>query len=164
MSLKIKILLSLLLFSTLQAEWGTISLKEHINKSSLIVIAEFESEMERNTTDFGITQFVSFKPIENIKGDTNSSFVVKGQSLEVCMPQMLFSATTKGRYLLFLYQENNATKYYDLTHGESSGLLIKHDTIDWIIDDSRIDFGEREKRLLDDVVKIIYTYSSNKLY
>lgn len=129
--------------SMIHAEWDTITLKEHIDKSSIIVIAKFEQEVEKKEGRFGdISQLVSFEANETIKGKLLGRFFVKGQSIEACMPQMLFPNTPKTKYLLFLEQERNTTTY-NLVHGERSALVVENNgSIGWIQNREKIDMGE----------------------
>ncbi len=129
----------LLGITILQAKWATITLKEHIKASSLILIAQFEKEIEKKETDIGEIQLVSFKPIESIKGDINSSFVVQGEALYMCVPQMMFPVTLEEKYLLFVNKGDDGS--YHLTHGERSGLLIVDGEVDWVKDNAKIDLG-----------------------
>ncbi|MCK5854515.1 MAG: hypothetical protein KAG56_04790 [Sulfurovaceae bacterium] len=156
--MKLKFLLYTLIVlatSTLHAEWETITLKEHIAKSSLIVVAEFGEEVEKKEGRFAdISQLVSFESNETIKGEVLGQFFVKGQSVEACMPQMLFSNTLKANYLLFLEQEGNSATY-NLIHGERSALIIENGMIGWVKDVTKIDLGEVVPTSLKDVIKYI---------
>ncbi len=136
--------LFLLLFtSLLNAEWSSITLKEHIGNASLITTAKLVKEVERKELDFGTEQIVLFEKIESIKGDINGSFYVKGSALEMCMPQMLFPNTSEQNYLLFLQQEENNTTLYGLVHGERSGLMIDaNHSVGWIANREKIDAGD----------------------
>ena len=158
MKLKNKILIYILLlcFShSLYAEWETITLKEHVEKSSLIVVADFAQEVEKKEGRFGdISQLVSFEAKETIKGEVEKQFFVKGQSIEACMPQMLFPKMLKAKYLLFLEQEGNTTMY-NLVHGERSALLVTNGFVGWVFDKSKIDLGETVATKLSEVKKEI---------
>lgn len=137
-----KILTLIMLFltmTTLHAEWETITLQEHIKSSSLIVIAEFEKEIEKKETEAGEVQLVSFRPVESIKGDIDGSFVVEGTALFICMPQMIFPVTPDAKYLLFLIRGDDG--HYQLTHGRCSGLLIESNKVNWVENKSKIDWG-----------------------
>ena len=127
---------------TLNARWATITLQDHIKRSSLIVVAQFEKEIEKKSTDVGEVQLVSFRPIESIKGETNSSFVVEGTALYMCIAQMIFPVTPEAKYLLFLTKGDDGN--YHLTHGERSGLLIENDKLNWVKDRTKIDWGSEE--------------------
>ena len=138
----------ILSFISLHAEWDTITFQEHIEKSSLIVVAEFGQEVEKKEGRFGdISQLVSFEANETIKGEVEGEFFVKGQSVDACMPQMLFPNRSKVKYLLFLEQEGNSTTY-TLVHGERSALAIENGSVGWIVDKSKIDLGETVTTLL----------------
>ena len=138
-----KLLYMLLLCVTtmLHAEWETITFNEHVSKSSLIVVAEFQEEIEKKEIEIGTSQLVSFEVDEIIKGDVNGSILVKGQEFFMCVPQMLFPNTPKIKYLLFLEQEEDDTSY-SLVHGERSALVIENGSVGWISDRSKIDLGD----------------------
>lgn len=149
-SKKIVYVLIMVLSSMLHAEWDTITLKEHVERSSLIVVATFHKELERKDTDIGLEQLVEFEMVEAIKGEANGILQVRGQAFEMCVAQMFFEKTSKGNYLLFLKQEDNATTY-NLVHGECSGLFIDKESVGWISDRSKIDAGARVKTALTKV-------------
>lgn len=127
--------------TTLNAEWNSISLSEHIERSSLIVIAEFKKELEKKETEMGTEQLVSLKVDETIKGEAETLISVKGQALEMCMPQMLFPNTPQTIYLLFLEEDDNGSKY-NLVHGKRSALVVENRSVGWISDEEKIDAGE----------------------
>ena len=138
----------------LHAEWGSITLQEHLKRSDLIVIASFEKEISRRDSEMGTSQMVSFEVNEAIKGDVNGFITVKGQSLELCMPQKLFEIVPQTQYLLFLEQEDNSTSY-NLVHGERSALIIKGGFVGWILDRKVIDKGEDILTSIENVKKEI---------
>ena len=159
MLLKIKTLYRMLLgvfvlSITINAEWDTITFKEHVAKSSLIVVAEFQKELEKKEIEVGIEQLVLFEANETIKGNINGSFIVKGQELYMCMPQMLFPNIPKVKYLLFLNQEGNSSTY-NLVHGKRSALVIENGSVGWIEDKEKIDMGEPVSISFDKVRKEI---------
>ena len=139
-----------ILSMSLNAEWETITFKEHVDKSSLIVVAEFQEELEKKKIEIGTEQLVLFKANESIKGDINGSFSVKGQALFMCMPQMLFSNIPKTKYLLFLEQEGNSSTY-NLVHGKRSGLVIENNSVGWITNRDKIDMDEPVSTSLNEV-------------
>ncbi len=143
MKLKSKVLLYMLLLwftSSLQAEWETITFKEHVSKASLIVVAEFKEEIEKKEIEVGTSQLVSFEVNEIIKGDVNGAILVHGQEYFMCVPQILFENVPKTKYLLFLDREENNTTYTPV-HGERSALVIKDGSVGWISDRTKIDLG-----------------------
>ena len=155
--MKLKKLLYMLLLGVttmLQAEWETITFKEHVAKSSLIVVAEFKEEIEKKEIEVGTSQLVSFEVSETIKGDVNGTIVVHGQEFFMCVPQMLFPNTPNTKYLLFLEQEENDSTY-NLVHGTRSALLMENGSVGWILNKDEIDRGEVVPTLLDDVRKEI---------
>lgn len=156
MLLKNKIIFYIMIlgYTLLQAEWGSITLKEHVDKSTLIVIAEFQKEVEKKEVEMGTTQLILFESNETIKGDVNSSFFVKGQAFEICMAQKLFTDIPYTKYLLFLEQEGNTTTY-NLVHGERSALEIKNGLLGWIADRKQIDRGEEVMTSLEEVKREI---------
>lgn len=162
MILKNKILFYTLMLwfaTTLNAEWDTISFKEHIEKSSVIIVAEFQKEKQREDTDIGLSQLVSFEANESIKGEISSSFFVKGQAFMICMPQKFFEDIPKTKYLLFLKQEGSSSTY-SLVHGERSALVIKNSSVGWIADKKKIDMGDEINTPLADVKKQIRDFLS----
>jgi len=129
--------------SLLQAEWESISLKEHVASASVITTAKLIKEIEQKELDFGTEQIVEFENNETIKGNINSSFYVKGQALYMCMPQMLFDITPNQSYLLFLHSDENNASLYHLVHGKRSGLMIDdNQSVGWIANRDKIDIGE----------------------
>ena len=156
MLLKNKIIFYIIIlgYTLLQAEWGSITLKEHVDKSTLIVIAEFQKEVEKKEVEMGTTQLILFESNETIKGDINGSFFVKGQAFEICMAQKLFTDVPYTKYLLFLEQEGNTTTY-NLVHGERSALEIKNGLLGWIADRKQIDRGEEVMTSVEEVKREI---------
>ena len=152
------IYLILFAFNILYAEWDTITLKEHIERSDLIILAKFKEEVEKKEQKFGgIKQLVSFDINEKIRGKVvTTSIFVRGQSMFVCAPQMLFPNTPQTEYLLFLKQEGDTSTYY-LVHGERSALVIdENKTVGWIYDEQKIDLGEVVTTSIEEVKKILY--------
>lgn len=137
---KVVYMVLMLFISALYAEWDTITFEEHVERSSLIVVAEYERELERKEVEIGVEQLVSFNVVELIKGDANGTLEVRGQAFEMCVAQMLFDNTPNKKYLLFLEREDNAT-VYNLVHGERSGLMIENRSVKWIEDRDKIDLG-----------------------
>ena len=153
-SLSITLFGVFMLTMSLSAEWESISFKEHVEKASLIVIAEFKEEIEKKKIEIGTEQLVSFEVNESIKGEVNGSLTVRGQKLYMCMPQMLFPNTPTTKYLLFLEQDENRS-IYNLVHGERSALVVKNASVGWITDREKIDKGEPVSTSLDEVKKEI---------
>lgn len=152
----------ILLTSALHAEWATITLQEQVDRASGIVVVEFEKELMRKETAIGEEQLVLFNILENIKGDLNGSIEVKGQAFEMCMAQMFFENIPKGsKYLLFLEQEANETKY-SLVHGDRSALSISEDFVAWIVNQEKIDLGDLLPTAMKEVKKEISELMKNK--
>ncbi|MCH9740779.1 MAG: hypothetical protein K0U38_08080 [Epsilonproteobacteria bacterium] len=125
----------------LKEEKNSITLTNHIERSSHILVATFEKKIENNTTK-GITESLLFQPSRVLKGDVNSSILVQAKSFS--------SAIAKDEFLLFLKQDTNKSNY-TLTDINSSALPIKEQSINWIIDVEDIN-SEKKKRGLEDVV------------
>ncbi|PCJ14900.1 MAG: hypothetical protein COB02_18540 [Candidatus Cloacimonadota bacterium] len=144
--MKVLIVLFYCFLSSSHAKWRPYNLKELIQHSDFISIAEFVTEIKSTKTKRGTNQVVEFKNIKTIKGSKNiSSFLVLGRKTQICVSQILFPNKAKDKYLLFLSKSKNSK--FRVINGNLGALLIKNKQLTWFKNPNHSSF-QREKKSL----------------
>ena len=120
----------LLLFHvTLFAKWMPMNLNQLEKESDTVVIAKYITEINSTKEPFKNIQFSTLKRIKLIKGDIESSFVVKAINVKACVPNYIFPENHNEQHLLFL-RKSEEPNIYMIINGECGVLSIINNTIE----------------------------------
>lgn len=151
----LSILLVLTAWTTISAsaKWGPLPLKNLVESSDCIVVAEFVSEDSRITKGERTDQLASLKVTTQIKGTTAEKITITGFEDRICTPQYIFSTTKGEKYLLFLHKHGDQ---YKVNNGIFGALPITDNQVNWFTDESqRQHLGQRKPTDLETAITAI---------
>jgi len=126
------------------AKWAPLPLKQLIESSDSIVLAEFISEDSRAEKGQRIDQEVTLKVISAVKGETAQKIEVVGfEDRALCVPQFVFPTKRGVRYLVFLQKREGK---YTIVNGIFGALTIIDEQVNWFTDETKIQ-GMQDRKM-----------------
>ena len=126
----------------LHARWRPLNMKEIVEMSETIVVAEMiEAKADVSTEKIKVkgqreTQTVRFKVLQSLKGSAGKEILVQGQRSSLCIAQYYFENQPGQKYLLFLRKGTGQIKR--VLNGQYGALKINDkNELHWYIKDEK---------------------------
>lgn len=144
MKCRLGVLLGLMLGAvSALADWGPMMLKELIQWSDCIVVAEFVAEESHTEKNHRVDQQAKLKVLSTLKGPAPEIIRVVGtMDPGLCKAQYVFANTPGAKYLLFLRKDKAG---HTVCNGPFGALEMTGEEVKWFSDEDKMRGGAQAR-------------------